>query len=215
MEELQRWRQSYKEINGKTPTKKDTMALAPTAIKEAAGIRKSPRKKRKLELTLKPPTVDDTHIAKKPKVTTADIDAEQSQSTPSLERLAPDNLFLSPTKDWKSLAKGKSPRKNSNLKLLLTPSPRKSVGSREFCRNIHVLLKTPEKTPTADEEETPFPDEKPEDVVEKKIVKKTARKIYKKGNKENYVKINLRKRSYVKGKKNNKKFFKNRFKKRK
>ncbi|KAH7725825.1 hypothetical protein AAVH_06668 [Aphelenchoides avenae] len=215
MTTMEAWRQAFKEINGRPPSKKD-MDLAPSSLRSQVELRRSPRKKRKFDLILKPSTSDDTESPKRRKKEENEPCGSDSQAALSLQRLPSADMFLSPTKDWKNLVSGNSPLATVN-NLLLSPSPRKPVGVRLVSRNIQFLIASPAK-PSEDDAEAkekmePFADEKPEGLVEKKPRKKSV--FRRKNTSDNFVRINLRKKTYAPKSKNKfkKKWHKHKFNK--
>uniref|UniRef100_A0AC35ESH8 Uncharacterized protein n=1 Tax=Panagrolaimus sp. PS1159 TaxID=55785 RepID=A0AC35ESH8_9BILA len=233
---MEDWKKAYKEIHGRTPTKKD-VTFAPKALRGDSPtkfIRRSPRKsstlkrpadssfispikKRrildsttnfsttKLSVSDKIGNNDTTLLSEEEKTKCAETTSEKP-STSSLSINDSINL-LSPCKNWAPLiGRNASPKKTPQKKQFIfdskSPSPMKPLGRSITCRNIKHLMdvRTPEKCIKDENEEDgafeEFADEKPENA--KPYKPPTERK--KKVSDSNFVKINLRKRNYVKGK---------------
>lgn len=112
--------------------------------------------------------------------------------------------IFSPLKGWKCgyNSPKKTPVKPIASTIPKSPSPRKR-STIKACRNISFLLevRTPEKKPIEDMEELPiFEDEKPEGARPPKLTSKPKRKT------NNFIKLNMKKKTFVRGKKNFKKF---------
>ncbi|KAE9554912.1 hypothetical protein FO519_001877 [Halicephalobus sp. NKZ332] len=220
---MEGWKRAFKIINGKTPTKKDC-ELASSALKEPvkstkrtlfgspkkvgsllkrppSNIYVSPAKKRKLldrvSGTLEYPNENFEPVRKSPRKT-------------AVSPLKETNIF-SPLKGWSEYqgTPQKTPQKSVTFALdPRSPSPKKRTPN-SACRNIGFLLdiKTPEKKEIKEEvpEEVLFPefaDEKPD------APRITDSSKPKKKSDKNFIKLNMRKKTFVRGKKKNFKKFK-------
>uniref|UniRef100_A0AC34FMU6 Uncharacterized protein n=1 Tax=Panagrolaimus sp. ES5 TaxID=591445 RepID=A0AC34FMU6_9BILA len=146
------------------------------------------------------------------KIKCAETGATPTKSSSTISAAAATNSntdesinLLSPCKNWAPLiGRNASPKKTPQKKPFIfnpktPPSPIKLLGKSITCRNIKFLMdvKTPEKCVKIEEEQLEeFADEKPENAKPPRIP--SERK--KKSSDSNFVKINLRKRNYVKGK---------------